>query len=162
VVVKYLLYLVLILLPVPALGCVCDTSVTVQTAFRESAAIFSGRLIAAEYRKGIKNEFAEMDAEWRGKKREYEVLVYRFEVTRWYKSDGNASREVVLVTDNVRFLDDGTESISDCGLGFEKDVDYLIYAYGDEKEISTNACSLTKRLARARADIAILEKLRKR
>ena len=159
---KYLLYLVLILLPAPVLACVCDTSLTVQTAYRESAAIFAGRLIAAEYRKGIKNEFAEMDAEWRAKKREYEVLVYRFEVTRWYKGGPPTSREAVLVTDNVRFLDDGTESISDCGLGFEKGIDYLIYAYGDEKEISTNACSFTKRLSRARPDIAILEKLRKR
>ena len=102
---------------------------TVQQAFKESTAIFAGRMIAEEYRRGIKNEFAEMDVESRGKNREYEVLVYRFAVTRWYKGD-SSTREAILVTDNVRYLDYGTESIPDCGLGFKANEDYLIYAYG--------------------------------
>ena len=156
---KFLLSLALLLSPMPALACVCACTQTVQKAYSESYAIFAGRMIAAEYRKGIKNEFAEMDNEWRGKKREYEVLVYRFEVARWYKGD-NGSSEAVLVSEVVKF-DDGTESVSDCGLGFKEDEEYLIYAYGDKDEIGTGVCSRTKRLSRSQPDITVLEKLSK-
>src|SRR3954467_10928482 len=112
---KFLIIFTLMLLPMPALACVCDGTATVESSYRDSSAIFSGRLIAAEYRKGIKNEFAEMDNEWRKLGRKYEVLVYRFEVTRWYKGGGSEKTEAVIVTQQVRF-DDGTESVSDCGL----------------------------------------------
>src|ERR1051325_7036967 len=108
---KFLLIFAVLLLPISAAACVCAGTQTVQEAYRESTAVFAGRLIAAEYRRGIKNEFAEMDAESQGKKSEYEVLVYRFQVPRWYKGE-NSTSEAVLVTDNVRYLDDGTESIS--------------------------------------------------
>ena len=156
---KFLLSLALLLLPMPALACVCAGTQTVRKAYDQSCAIFAGRMIAAEYRKGIKNEFAEMDNEWRGEKREYEVLVYRFEVTRRYKG-GNVSSEALLVTDEVRF-DDGTSSASDCGLGFNENEEYLVYAYGDKYKIGTGVCSRTKRLSRGQADITALEMLRK-
>ena len=158
---KTIIFTVLLLLPAPAIACVCAGTQTVATAYKESAAVFSGRLIAAEYRKGIKSEFARMEAEFRGKAREYETQVYRFEVTKWYKGD-RSTKEAVIVTEHLRFLDDGTESVSDCGLGFEKNVDYLIYAYGDRDRLETGVCSRTKRIARARADLTALEKLRRR
>ncbi len=40
-------------------GCVCDTSVTFTEASEESTAIFSGKYLGAEYRKGIVNESVE-------------------------------------------------------------------------------------------------------
>lgn len=158
---KIFLLTFLVLVPGPALACVCAGTETVGQAYRDSAAVFTGRLIAAEYRKGIKSQFAEIDAEFRGKTREYETLVYRFEVTRWYKGD-NSTKEVVIVTEHLRFLDDGTESVSDCELGFEKNIDYLIYAYGDKDGLGTGVCSRTKRVARAKPDLTVLEKLRRR
>ena len=158
---KFLFAFALVLFPVSVLACVCDGDQTVKQAYKESTAVFAGRFIAEEYRTGIKDQFAEMEAESSGKKREYEVLVYRFVVTRWYKGDNNTS-EAILVTDRVRYLDDRSEVVSDCGLGFKTSESYLVYAYGEPDDLSTNACSLTKRLARARADLDVLERLRKR
>jgi hypothetical protein len=149
------------LLPAPVFACVCAGTETVSQAYKDSAAVFTGRLIAAEYRKGIKSQFAEIDAEFRGKTREYETLVYRFQVTRWYKGD-NSTKEAVIVTEHLRFLDDRTETISDCELGFEKNIDYLIYAYGDKDGLGTGVCSRTKRITRAKPELTQLEKLRSR
>ena len=157
---KFALTIALLLLPMPALACVCAGDQTVQQAYKDSGAIFAGRMIAAEWRSGIKNEFAEMDNEWRKTNRKYEVLVYRFEVTRWYKGD-NGSTEATLVTEQVKF-DDGTESVSDCGLAFKENEDYLIYAYDDKGELGTGVCSRTKRRSRASADLNVLERLSKR
>jgi len=148
----------LFLLPAAASACVCDKKATVEKAYAESAAIFAGKFIGSEYRRGLKSEFAEMDNEWRGKKREYEVLVHRFEVADWYKGD-NSTRQTILVTDEVRFLDDGSSTVSDCGLGYKEGESYLIYAYGDEKAYDSGACTRTARLTRSSADIAILKRL---
>ena len=158
---KFLFAFALLLFPVSTFACVCDLDKTVKQAYKESTAVFAGRFIAEEFRTGIKNQFAEMEAESSGKKREYEVLVYRFVVTRWYKG-GSDTSESILVTDRVRYLDDRSEVVSDCGLGFKTSEAYLVYAYGEPDDLSTNACSLTNRLARARADLDVLERLRKR
>jgi hypothetical protein len=156
---KYLLPTLafLFVLPAAASACVCDTSATVQQAFTESAAVFTGKFIGSELRKGIKNEFAEMNARDTGKQLDYEVMTYRFEVADWFKGNNSAS-EVILVTDEVRYAD-GTESTSDCGLGFKAGESYLVYAYGDKDGIAANACSRTARLSRAKPDIAILKRL---
>ena len=156
-----LILTLLFLLPAAASACLCDTKATVEKAYAESAAIFAGKYIGSEYRKGLKSEFAEMDNEWRGKKRDYEVLVQRFEVAAWYKGD-NGIQEAVLITDEVRFLDDGSSTVSDCGLGYKEGESYLIYAYGDEKGYDSGACTRTARLSRASADIPILKRLRRK
>jgi hypothetical protein len=141
--------------PPDAFACLCGGT-TVQKSFREATAIFTGRLLRSEYRKGIKSEFEEMNTEFTGKKLDYEVLVYVFEADKWWKGAG--TREVVLISDETR-RSDGTGSVSDCGLAFEKGVDYLIYAYGEGDEFGTGACALTKRVARAAKDFSILGKL---
>lgn len=97
-----------------------------------------------------------MNAGYTGKKLDYEVMVYIFESDLWWKGAG--AREVVLMTDETR-RSDGTESVSDCGLGFEKDHDYLIYAYGKGDDFGTGFCTLTKRMSRAAKDINTLNKL---
>jgi len=159
---RFLLLAVIILVPISVSACVCAGTQTVKQAFHESTAVFSGRVIAAEYRGGIKNEFAEMDAEYLGKKREYEVLVYTFEVIRWYKGGSYSTREVTIVTNDIRYLDDKTESVSDCDLAFNRSESYLIYAYGDKGELAAGLCSRTKRLARAKNDLIALETYRKK
>ena len=155
-------FLALLLLPASAAACVCAGSPTARAAFRESAAVFTAKYVGSEYRKWIKNELADIDLESIGKKGEYEVLVYKFEIIRWYKGSqfsGPMANEVELVTDSVR-LADGTERVSDCGLAFEIGHSYLIYAFDDgQKHLATNACSRTASLARAARDIAILKKI---
>jgi hypothetical protein len=148
--------LAVLLLPSSAAACLCDTLATVERAFIESSAVFTGRYIGAEYRKGIKDELVEIAIANDPKKSEYEVLVYKFEVREWWK--GGSKSEAFLVTNHARFAD-GTEMISDCDVGFEKGKNYLIYAYGDEKEYGTGACTRTRRMKRAKADIAALKRL---
>jgi hypothetical protein len=128
----------------------------VQKSFKEASAIFTGNFLRSEYRKGIKSEFEEMNASYTGKKLDYEVLVNIFESDQWWKGAG--TREVVLITDRTR-RSDGTESVSDCGLGFKPDIKYLIYAYGEGDDFGTGFCTLTKRFEKAAKDISILNKL---
>jgi hypothetical protein len=139
----------------PAIACLCDGTATVAEELKGATAIFSGKYVGGEYRKGIVNEFRRMEEEIDGKKIEYEVMILRFQVEKWWK--GNLSSEVILVTDQTR-ASDGTTSVGDCGLGFEKGEPYLIYAYGKENELGTDACTRTKRLKRAKADLKQLGK----
>lgn len=138
-----------------AFACLCDGTPTVVEELNGATAIFSGKYVGGEYRKGIVNEFRRMEEEIDGKKIEYEVLVLRFQVKRWWK--GNLSSEVILVTDQTR-ASDGTTSVGDCGLGFEKGKGYLIYAYGEENELGIDACTRTKRLKRVKQDLKQLGK----
>lgn len=153
----FLLPLVVLFAASSAFGCLCSGT-TVQKSFKEATAIFTGNFIRSEYRKGIKSEFEAQDMEWKGKKVDYEVLVYIFETDQWWKGAG--TKEIVLITDQTR-RSDGTESVSDCGLGFKPDIKYLVYAFGEGDNFGTNACSLTKRAEKAAKDIGILNKLAK-
>jgi hypothetical protein len=147
---------ILILLAAPSVfACVC-AGTTVEDSFKEATAIFTGKFLRSEYRKGVKDQFREMELESNGKGVEYEVLSYVFEADRWWK--GRPKREVVLYTDHTRDPD-GTEHISDCDVGFEVGREYLIYAYGEGDEFGTGACSLTKRISRAAKDIKALNRL---
>ncbi|MCA1626256.1 MAG: hypothetical protein LC778_21180, partial [Acidobacteria bacterium] len=79
-----------------AFACLCSGTPTVAEELKGATAIFSGKYISAEYRKGIVNEFRRVQEEIDGKKVEYEVLVLKFQVEKWWK--GNLSNEVILVT----------------------------------------------------------------
>ena len=147
---------ILILLAAPSVfACVC-AGTTVEESFKEATAIFTGKFLRSEYRKGVKNQLREVGLENTGKQVDYEVLSYVFETDKWWK--GEAKREVVLYTDHTRDAD-GTQHISDCDVGFEVGREYLIYAYGEGDEFGTGACSLTKRISRAAKDIKALNRL---
>lgn len=146
----------LVLVAAPsAFACLCGGT-TVEKSFKEATAIFTGKFLRSEYRKGIKNQFREMHFEYSEKRVDYEVLSYVFEADRWWK--GTPTRAVVLYTDHTRDPD-GSEHISDCDVGFEAGRKYLIYAYGEGDEFGTGACTLTKRISRAAKDINTLNKL---
>src|SRR3982751_949475 len=81
-------------------ACVCGGTSSIDESFKEASAIFAGRFLRAEYRRGIKNKLYEIHAEMDGKQgEEYEVLVYVFEAKTWWKGAG--TQEVVLISDNV-------------------------------------------------------------
>ena len=144
---------------VSSFACLCAGESTVAQSFKGASAVFVGKFIREEYRSGIKNELHEVGMEAWGKKGEsYEVLVHIFQVDRWWKGAG--TYEVVLITDHTRNKD-GSESISDCGLGFEPGKEYLVYAHEDGDHISTNACSRTRNIKRAAGDIKRLNRLAK-
>jgi len=51
-----------------AFACLCDGTPTVTEEFKGATAIFSGKYVGGEYRKGIVNEFRRMEEEIDGKK----------------------------------------------------------------------------------------------
>ena len=141
-----------------ALGCVCEPPPPVAEALKEADAVFSGRLIGAEYRKGIVNRTRQVMEEWEGVKTEYGVLVLKFEAERWWK--GGAAREVVLVTEQTRAAD-GTTSVGSCEYEFAQGERYLVYAYESEGRLQTGICTRTKKLKRAAKDLKALGKGRR-
>lgn len=136
-----------------AFACSCMPASPVAKARREAAAVFSGRFVGAEYRKGIVNELAETIQEAEGVRQEYEVLVLRFEVEEWWK--GGPAREVVIVTNGTRAAD-GTETVSMCDFQFEEGESYLVYAYESKSGLQTGYCTRTKNLKRAARDLKAL------
>ena len=154
---KPMLMIVFVLfLPAAGFACVCDTTPSVGRALKEATSVFTGRYIGSEFRKGIKNEFMEMRASWGEPQREYEVLVHKFEVEKIWK--GALAREIVLISDHTR-SSDGSETISDCDLGFETGKEYLIYAYGTRDDFGSGACTRTKSLSRAANDVRQLNRI---
>ena len=141
----------------PAYACVCAGEETVAKAFEGATAVFRGKYVGSEYRKGIQSEFMEQHLEWLGKKGWYEVLVHKFDASMWWK--GDLSRAVVLISDQTRAAD-GSETVSDCDLGFEKGTEYLIYAYGEGDNFGTGMCTRTRSIKRAARDIRQLNRIR--
>ena len=138
-----------------AFGCVCAPAPPVAEALSEAAAVFSGKFVGAEYRKGIISGVRRVMEQTIGEKQEYEVLVLKFEAEQWWK--GKPVKEVVLATEQTRGAD-GSEIVGDCGFGFAEGERYLVYAYAEEEGLQTGSCTRTKRLAKARKDLKALGK----
>ena len=122
-------------------ACVCvsmpneSVSDAVKYATEQSTMIFAGKVVGFEYRKGITNQYMESRRKDSSKNIEYETLVVKFQVERWWK--GEATTEVFLATDETK-NSDGTGSGSSCDYHFKEGEIYLVYAYGQRKRI-TNA-----------------------
>ncbi|MDQ3634295.1 MAG: hypothetical protein M3405_07260 [Acidobacteriota bacterium] len=134
-------------------ACVCPISpdVTledlVKYSVKNSSAVFTGKVIGFEYRKGIPNEFME------SKKVEYKTKIVKFQVEQWWK--GELTQEIFLVTDET-INADGTASTSSCNYNFNEGESYLVYAYGKEKELRVSPCARTQILSKAERDLEIL------
>lgn len=137
-------------------ACLCDGEDTVKEAFAGASTIFMGQYLGSEYRKGIKNEMVALHMSTQGLPGDYEILVYRFKAHRRWK--GDIGTEVIVITDHAR-LPNGSEVISDCGLGFEVGQEYLVYAYGGKNELAADACTRTRGKVRAGQDIKELDRL---
>lgn len=142
----------------PAYGCVCDVSVPFQKHFELASAVFSAKYIGSEYREGIVSEMVDRTIEIDGSQNPYKLLVYKFQVTQWWK--GDLPREVIIVTDNAVFAD-GSKIISDCELAFETGQNYLVFADGKIDDLHASACSRTANLKRAKSDLKLLGKGKK-
>jgi len=134
-----------------ACGCL---GITTEKAIKKSSAVFSGKVVGFEYRKGIPNEFMdEQSKETRKKLVDYETLVVKIQVEQWWK--GDVPMEIFLLTAETREAD-GTMTISSCDYFFSKDESYLIFAGGKGNEYRTRACSRTQKLTQAEKDLKIL------
>lgn len=134
-----------------ACGCVSVSST--EESIKQSSVVFSGKVVGFEYRKGIPNWLMDMDAKRTGKPIEYETLVVKVQVEKWWK--GDVPTEIFLITDETKNAD-GTTSVSSCNYRFSKDESYLIFAGGKENEYRTNNCSRTQKMAEAEKDLKIL------
>lgn len=152
--------LVLMILGVSsASACVCGGS-NIPRTLRErvngavalSASVFTGKVVAFEYRKGIRNEYMESQRA-AGQTVEYETMVARFEVDRWWKRDLPA---VTYMITQVTRNSDGTASHNSCDYNFKLGEKYLVYASGNNDELATHKCSRTATATQASADLEIL------
>jgi len=132
-----------------------DTNVSdeVRYAFQKSTVVFAGKAVGFEYRKGIPNQYMESLKKDSGRQVDYETLVVKFQVERWWK--GEVTTEIILLTSETK-NSDGTGSNSGCDYSFKKGESYLIYANGKVSQLRTDACSRTKLLTKAEADLKIL------
>jgi hypothetical protein len=133
------------------LACMC-ANLSAKEAIENSTAVFTGKVVSFEYRKGIPNEFMDTLAKEKGEKVEYETMVVKIQVNQWWK--GNVSKEVFLITNTVRTA--YSSSIPGCDYNFKEGESYLVYAAGDKDELKTNACMRTRKLAAAAEDLAVL------
>src|SRR5215204_1603668 len=109
-------------------------------AFREASAVFSGKVVSAGYREGFSNQDMEEKMSLTGEEFSYQVWVVTFEVERVWK--GRRTESINLVTARTRDDLNG-EIFSSDDLDFELSQRYLIYAYGNEEQLGTGACSRT-------------------
>ena len=133
------------------LACMCG-NLSANDAVKKSAAVFSGKVVGFEYRKGIPNEYMDSLERKTGEKVDYETKVVKIQVEQWWK--GNISREVFLITGSVRIA--RSVSFAGCDFNFKEGEIYLIYALGNNDELKTNACMRTRKLAQAEEDLNTL------
>jgi hypothetical protein len=138
-------------------ACECPILST-DDAFENSTLVFTGKVVGFEYRKGIPNQFIEWAEKHSGKPIEYETMVVKFKVERYWK--GEAPQEIFLVTSRTKNAD-GTSSSSSCDYDFKEGESYLIYAADKGRGLRTNFCMRTRPLIRAEEDLKILREGKK-
>lgn len=141
-----------------AFGCSCiklDESVTenITNAINNASVVFTGKVLAFEYQKGISNAHQEEFLRSRGKPLDFETLVVKFEVDAWWKT--KLPPIFYLATDTTK-NSDGTGSTTSCEYGFRIGETYLVYATGRGRETRNIACSRTAQLTRAQDDLNTL------
>jgi hypothetical protein len=113
----------------PAFACSCLGIQPQQEAFEGSQVVFSGRAVDLE----ITNET-------------YPSVIATFDINTIWK--GNITKDPLVLTTGM--------GGADCGYVFEKNEEYLVYAYGKEGELGATSCSRTTPLERAEADLVFL------
>ena len=130
-----------------ACGCVSLSNETFETTIgnlvSSSVAVFHGKVIGFEYRKGIFNEYMSEKSDPTGKAIKYETKIVRFKSDLWWK--GYSDSEIELVTSETR-NSDGTGSTDSCDFHFTEGESYTVFAYLDKSTTMprTDSCRYTK------------------
>jgi hypothetical protein len=135
--------LVLIWLAETTSACSCGREQPPCEAFSGASAVFVGKVLDAAQQKEVKNQD--------GTKTVYDVGAIRFEITESFA--GAIGSRVVIHS--------GTGG-GDCGYWFKRGETYLVYAYGNSDELSTNICTRTRPIPKADEDFAFLRSLPKK
>lgn len=143
---------------VTAYGCSCvdmgePVNDKIVNAYNYASVIFTGKVVALEYQKGISNARQEEFLRSRGRPLDFETQVVKFEVQGWWKTE--LPPIFYLATDTTK-NSDGTASSSSCDYGFEIGRSYMVYASGKGRETRNIACSRTAPLSRAQDDLNLL------
>lgn len=147
-----------------AWACMCayvqaPVEVLVMGQLETSSAVFSGKVVGYEFRKGLVTDFdgPPLTVE---EASEREVKLVRFKVDRWWKMALPA--EVLLTTEDWRRpAKEGEIPISlwsGCQLPLIEGESYLVYASGTADTLRYRACSRTASLAKAAEDLKVLGK----
>lgn len=117
---------------------------TLADEFKSSAAVFSGKVIAQEYKRATSTLFPDPAV--------FEVLQVKLKVDRWWKGSGDT--EIIVQPGRARvsgyILRGGDEFI------FYPDVKYLVYARASQGSLRISDCSRTKTLSNAEEDFKVL------
>lgn len=117
--------------PQEAHACSCAAAPSVQEALQRSAAVFSGKVIRIEDKRGVIRSSAE-------------PVAVTFAVANVWK--GELRKEMTIRT---------ALSEASCGYGFEQNQEYIVYAAPDANgNLQTNLCSRTKPIRVAADDLA--------
>lgn len=118
--------------PNVAFACTCIESRLPIEELEKSTAVFTGKVIDIDVRRGIVLSSAD-------------PVKVTFDVSETWKGPDYK----VLVVTTVRYS-------ASCGYPFEQGEEYIVYARGEEDKLNTGICSRTKLLAAAEEDLATL------
>ena len=110
-----------------ALACSCAEQKETTEALMVSTAVFVGRVVEIEADKSNQLSYGAI-----------------FEVQRAWKGIESDSPIVTVMTGKSGDM---------CGYGFQENEEYLLYAYGDPKQLATGICSRTTTLDNAQQDL---------
>jgi hypothetical protein len=163
----------LFLLAKPVMACMCPFSGgtvedEVNGALAGSTAVFIGKVVDHEYKKGVLYERQWVNENGVDKSKELETRVVKFKIERWWKMElpseilfiTDVTREVkpleeLVVSGNIVQLPRG-ESLNMCHTNFVKDQTYLVYASGDRTKLQYRYCTRTTLLTLAQDDLSVL------
>lgn len=139
-------------------GCTCvdmnePLNDKIHGAYNQASVVFTGKVVALEFQKGISYPEQEEYLRSQGKPSDIETQFVKFEVTNWWKTE--LPLIFYLVTSVVR-SSGSTGSLSSCNYGFEPGKSYLVYATGKGRETRNNACSRTAPLNQAQDDLKLI------
>ena len=127
-----------------SLACMCgDTRPTVAEARDKALMVFSGRVVATEYRDGAFDGGKPAGAE----------LTAHFRIGRWWK--GEPLPDIFLFTEQYQAADYSI-SVVDCAYRFEVGKRYLVYAGFFLGRLRAIYCSRTSEIDKAAEDLKLL------
>ncbi|MFT3745028.1 MAG: hypothetical protein QM785_12135 [Pyrinomonadaceae bacterium] len=142
----FLLLILLFLSATTTFGCSCGQGSDSRSArdiwigsINGSAAVFSGKVVGFEFRKGITVDYAE-EQKQKHPKLTYETKVIKFQVDRWWKA--GLSPTVEILTNETKGSD-GFGTSSGCDYNFTKGETYIVFASGSSSALRTSSCSRT-------------------
>jgi hypothetical protein len=125
-----------------ATGNRCFMHGSVAEELKKATAVFSGKVVAQEYRPAISSDKDQPPGS--------EILIVKVVVERYWK--GDVGEEVGLYTSVIKLPGGLLQSYAE-DYRFEVGKAYLIYAFGPQDQLRTDVCKRTARIELAKEDL---------